>query len=114
LSPIRWYLGVCDGTKGVGAINALAGGLVVVCANALAQQTEFICIGGVPYGLVVRMGTSWGCSSIWPEAGSKMGGAMCPVMLQEVVLAAKSTRRANQLGVVNLARVWVQWGHGQC
>jgi hypothetical protein len=43
--------------KGVGAVNTLAGGIGVVCANALAQPTEFIGIGFVPYGFVVRMGT---------------------------------------------------------
>ncbi len=42
--------------KGVGAINAFVGGIVAVRANALAEPTKFIGIGGVPNRFVVRVG----------------------------------------------------------
>ncbi len=56
LASIRGNIHVGDGSKGVGAFDAFASRAGVVGANALAEPTEFIGIGLIPYGLEGRMG----------------------------------------------------------
>ncbi len=51
-SAIRRYIVILDGVKGVGAINAFLLRMHVVCANALAEPSEFVCVRSTP-GLFV-------------------------------------------------------------
>ena len=44
-----------NGTEGIGAFDALLGGVGGVRANALAESSKFVCIGCVPHGLVGGM-----------------------------------------------------------
>jgi hypothetical protein len=48
MSPVCWYVIVVDGAKCVSAVNSLGCRVVFLCANSLAETTEFIGIGFVP------------------------------------------------------------------
>jgi hypothetical protein len=45
-AALGWDLVVQDGEEGVGAFDALA--IIGTGANALAQASKFVCIGGIP------------------------------------------------------------------
>ncbi len=54
--PVRWYCSKVDWAKGVGALNAFARRSGTAGADTLAETAKFVGVGGVPNGLIGRMG----------------------------------------------------------